>query len=199
MSDVGRGVGLEIAAGNVGGGDGEETIDDDRHTELLAETGHLADDSLEVATGDDDGLALLELMLVIGDYYGVGVLLIADNLERSHLTLGDNEGLLLTFVAKTIITVVEAEMGEVGIVENVGLEDILSAFGKENVGKARLFEFLALAVDQAIDNDGGMVNLNALSGEVIVGRFDTPVGGTEDIPTRLLFCGLDIVGGHPCW
>ena len=199
MRGVGRGVGLEIAAGNVGGGDGEETIDDDRHTELLAETGHLADDSLEVATGDDDGLALLELMLVIGDYYGVGVLLIADNLERSHLTLGDNEGLLLTFVAKTIITVVEAEMGEVGIVENVGLEDILSAFGKENVGKARLFEFLALAVDQAIDNDGGMVNLNALRGEVIVGRFDTPVGGTEDIPTRLLFCGPDIVGGHPCW
>ena len=99
MRGVGRGVGLEIAAGNVGGGDGEETIDDDRHTELLAETGHLADDSLEVATGDDDGLALLELMLVIGDYYGVGVLLIADNLERAHLTLGDNEGLLLTFVA----------------------------------------------------------------------------------------------------
>ena len=106
MSAVGRGVGLEIAAGDVGGGDGKETFDDDRHTELLAETGYLADDSLEVAIRDDDGLALLELMLVIGDYYGVGVLLIADNLERSHLTLGDNEGLLLTFVAKTIITIV---------------------------------------------------------------------------------------------
>ena len=73
-------VGLQIAARHVGGGDGEEAVDDDSDTELLAVTGDLAYDSLEVAVGDDDGLALLELMLVVGDDDVVGLLVAADNL-----------------------------------------------------------------------------------------------------------------------
>ena len=103
---------------------------------MLAVTGDLADDSLEVAVGDDDGLALLELMLVVGDDDVVGLLVAADNLERLHLTVGDNEWLLCSFVAETGIAVVEAEMGEVDIVENVGLEDFFGALGKEDVGQA---------------------------------------------------------------
>lgn len=131
-----RCIGLQIATGHVGGGDGKEAVDDDSDTELLAVTGDLAYDSLEVAVGDDDGLALLELMLVVGADDVVGLLVAADNLERLHLTVGDNEWLLCSFVAETGIAVVEAEMGEVDIVENVGLEDFFGALGKEDVGQA---------------------------------------------------------------
>ena len=41
---------------------------------------------LHLAVGDDDGLALLELMLVVGDDDVVGLLVAADNLERLHLS-----------------------------------------------------------------------------------------------------------------
>ena len=75
-------------------------------------------------------------MLVVGDDDVVGLLVAADNLERLHLTVGDNEGLLLSFVAKTDMAVIEAEMGEIDIVENVGLKDFLGALGKEDVGQA---------------------------------------------------------------
>ena len=96
------------------------------------------------------------------------------------------------------MAVIEAEMGEIGIVIDEGLEDFFGALGKKYVGKALLLNLLALAVDHAIDLDGGMVNLNAMLGEVFVGRFDPTVGGTEDVPMKRLACGLDIVGGHPC-
>ena len=35
-----------------------------------------------------------------------------------------------------------------------------------------------LLVTDKIDKDGGMVNRNSLSGEVVIGRFDTPVSGS---------------------
>ena len=126
---------LEIAARYVGGSDGEQPVDDDTDAELLAVAGDLADDPLEVSSGDDDGVAFLEVMVGIGDDDIVGFLLGADNLQRLHLMVGDDERLGLDAAAETSAAIVEAEVGKVDIVIDKGLERLFGAVGKKEVGK----------------------------------------------------------------
>ena len=103
---------------------------------MLAVAGNLADDSLEVSSGDDDGVAFLEMMVGIGDDDIVGFLLGADNLQRLHLMIGDDERLGLDAAAETGAAIVEAEVGKVDIVIDKGLERLFGAIGKKEVGKA---------------------------------------------------------------
>lgn len=199
---VGLRVGLQIASGDVGGGDGEETLDDDRHTELSAVTCDLADDSLEVAVGDDDSLSTVELTFVLRNIDVVGILVRTDNLERLHLTVGDDERLPADALTETDIAVVEAEMREVDIVVDVGLENLLGTAGKQDIGQARLLHLPTLAVDHPNHTDGGMEGLDAMRREVLETLLRTPVGGTEHIPTRSGLgerrCRQGAFGGHPC-
>ena len=66
---------------------------------------------------------------------GVGLLLGANNPQRIHLIVGDDERFGFDTAAATGTAIVEAEMGEVDIVIDEGLELLFGAMGKKEIGK----------------------------------------------------------------
>lgn len=114
---------------------------------LAAVAGDFADNALEVAGDDADGLALGEFLFVRGDEDDVILFGGADDTEAFYLMVGDDEGLLGCFAADVEMAVVEAEEGEIHVVVDVGLELVFSGVGEEDVGKAGFFNFSALSVN----------------------------------------------------
>ena len=163
---------------------------------MTAVAGYLADNALECATGDSDCSPLVELVLVIGNDDKSAGLVGQDLAEIFQLIVGDDERLIFEITADADTPAVETEVGKVDVVVNVGLELVFCAMGEEDVEHTRLGDLLALVVDHLECLDGGVVGLDTLADQIVVGLAFLSVGGAEGIP---MTSRLGIVGGHPCW
>ena len=153
---------LQICIGDVGGGDGEEPVDDDGYTLLTAVTSHPADDTFELASDDTHCVAIVKFVFVWRDKDIAACLIRADNHEVCHLAVWHYKGLFANFSIDGVSPIVEAEVREVGVVVDECLYIFFSATGEKNVEHAGFFYFDTFAIHHLECFDGGVVGLHAL-------------------------------------
>ena len=82
---------FQICRGDIGGGYGEDAIDNDGDTLVTAIAGYLAFNALESAANDTDCSSLVELMLVIGNDDKFAGLVSLDRAEIFQVPVRDDE------------------------------------------------------------------------------------------------------------
>ena len=196
---------FEIGGGDVGADGGEEAFDLHGHALLAFVAGHAAAHAGKGAAHDTDALAFAELLyLVEGETYVLAFGL-ADDAETVHLVLRHHDGGLAEHAALPEVAVVEADEGEVDVVEDEGFDLGERAVDEEEIGQERLVELVDFSLHAPHHTLGGAEGRAALRNYIVVGLALPAIGGPEHMPASLMVgggCCLGLVhrykaGGHP--
>lgn len=193
---------LQESTGHVSRGSGENPIDHYAYSLLASETGHYALHSLEFALDDADVLAFTELANLLRHHYCIVIYEATDDLKTPDLVVGDYQRSFLDASANVGVFVVETQEGKVVVVVYEGLDHVLRAVSKEDVGDARGLNDLLLAAHLFLSHDGGHKSYDAVRSHEVVCSTFASISGAKGIPMRFVFSirrwRKCIKGGHPC-
>lgn len=196
---------FEIGGGNVGADGGDKAFYLHGHALLAFVAGHAAAHAGKGTAHHTNALAFAELLYLVEGETHVLVFCPADDAETVHLLLRHHDGGLAEHAALLEVAVVEADEGEVGVVEDEGFHLGECAVDEEEVGKERLFQLLDFSLHAPHHPLGGTEGRAALRNDKVVGFALPSVGGPEHVPASFFFGGGCCLGqahrykagGHP--
>ena len=173
--------------GDIGGGNGDESIDDYSHTLLTLIACHTTCDSSKAALGDAHLLPLGKMGIRLGDNGNIAIVHGTYDAQTLHLTFWNDEGTTDNFTSYCFLGIIEAKKWKVGIVIDKTLYLQQSAVGEKNVGDTGHTNLPALAIYLLDLFHGGPIDHSTMRIHILVGQPFATIGGAKGVPMFIVY------------
>ena len=126
----------EEGGGDIGGGDGDESFNDDGNALLSLVSGNTSSDTSKASLGDANFLTFMEMGVVLGNKGYVAVVYSTEDAQAFHLSFGDYKWATNELAIKAFLRIVKSEVGEVLVVVNKMLNFLEGTMSEKDVGDA---------------------------------------------------------------